>query len=229
VNNNAVIVAAGKSERFGARLPKQFHKVAGRPLLAWTIAAFEKARLVDQIVVVTAEEFQDFVSTEIVDAFKFTKVNKVVNGGKNRKESVLNGLKALPLNTRIVAIQDGVRPLTNSADIDRVIDSASKFGAAMLAMPSRDTVKEVKGDTITKTLDRNKIWLAQTPQAFEFKQILEAHTKATNSADITDDSILIEKMGVRIRVLEPSSCNLKVTSPEDLAYVESVLRTKSNV
>lgn len=226
MNNYAIIVAAGKSERFGDKLPKQFHQVAGKPLLSWTIAAFECAGKIDQVVIVTSEEYLAYVTKNVIDPFDFTKVCKVVKGGANRKESVFNGLKSLPDATRVVAIHDGVRPLVSSKDINRVVDSAEINRAAMLAEKSQDTVKEVKQDVIVRTLDRSVIWLAQTPQAFEYKLILEAHADSLSSDSITDDALLVERMGISVKVIEPSSSNIKVTTAEDMIFVEAVLEKK---
>jgi len=231
MNNWAIIVAAGKSERFGDKMPKQFQEVAGKPLLAWTISAFEKAGSIDQIVVVVSEEFQLFVTQKVIDPFKFSKVCKIVSGGKNRQESVYNALKSLPKSAKVVAIHDGVRPLVQPGDIDSVVVSAAKYKAAILAVPARETVKEVDGDSIATTLPREKIWLAQTPQAFEYELILNAHEKSVVSGYsdcVTDDSLLVEEEGVSVRVIEPSSVNIKVTTLEDMSYVELVLRKGQN-
>jgi len=229
MSNWAIIVAAGRSIRFGDSLPKQFHEVAGKPLLAWTIAAFEKAEQIDQIVVVTSQEFQLFVAKTVIDKYKFKKVYKIVIGGASRRESVLNALKVVPKSAKIVAIHDGVRPLVHAEDINRVVEAANRHQAATLAVPVKDTVKQVDGDVIVKTLERDEIWLAQTPQAFEYKLILKAHEEFAakgegNSA--TDDAMLVENKGIKVKVIEPSSNNIKVTTPEDLAFVESVLRKR---
>ncbi len=198
--------------------------------MAWTIAAFEKAELVEQIVVVVAEEFQLFVTKEVFDKYKFMKVSKVVTGGENRQISVFNALKSLPGSTKIVAIHDGVRPLILPEDINRVVATAVKHKAAIMAVPVKETVKQVEGDVIVKTLERDKIWLAQTPQAFEYKLIQQAHDKFSgdDSNAVTDDSLLVEKMGIPVKVIVPSGPNTKVTTPEDMNYVETILRMRSN-
>lgn len=229
MNNWAIIVAAGKSVRFGHKLPKQFHLVAGKPLLAWSIAAFEKAHKIDQIIVVTSEEYQKLATKDVIETHKFKKVAKIVGGGRSRRESVYNALKALPSSTKTVAIHDGVRPLVEPEDIDKVIEAAHKFRAAILAVPVRDTVKEVDGNAIVKTLQRDKIWLAQTPQAFDYKVIFEAHQESAdkdNSEDVIDDAILVERKGIMVKVIEASSANIKVTALEDLAIVEIILRKR---
>ncbi len=230
MSNWAIIVAAGTSVRFGGSLPKQFHEVAGKPLLAWTIEAFEKTNSIDQIVVVVAEEFKLFATKDVIDKSKFMKVSKVVIGGESRKVSVLNALSALPNSSEIVSIHDGVRPLILPIDIDRVIKAAKREKAAIIATQSRETVKQVAGDAVIRTLERDKIWLAQTPQAFEYNVIREAHEKfrGNDANAITDDSLLVEMMGINVKVIEPSGPNIKVTTPEDMAYVEAVLRMRSN-
>jgi 2-C-methyl-D-erythritol 4-phosphate cytidylyltransferase len=166
----------------------------------------------------------------VVDKGQFRKVTKVINGGASRRESVFNALKEVPVSAKIVAIHDGVRPLVQPADIDRVMKEANKHQAAILAVPAKVTVKQVEGGVIVKTLERDKIWLAQTPQAFEYELIMSAHEKFSgdNSNNFTDDSLLVEKMGISVKVIEPSSANIKLTTAEDLAYIESVLRKRIN-
>ncbi|HEX2896893.1 MAG TPA: 2-C-methyl-D-erythritol 4-phosphate cytidylyltransferase [candidate division Zixibacteria bacterium] len=228
--NWAVIVAAGKSVRFGGQIPKQFCEVTGKPLLAWTISAFERAASIDQIILVVDDENYDNSRKNIIEKYKYKKVSQMVIGGTSRRGSVYNALKAILSPAGIVAIHDGARPLVEPKDIDRVVESAKKYKAAMLAVPVTDTVKLVDGDIIVKTLERGKIWLAQTPQAFEFELIKKAHENFRGkSEDITDDASLLENTGIKVKVIEPSSPNPKVTTPEDLVYVEAILRRRTNV
>ncbi|MDH4157593.1 MAG: 2-C-methyl-D-erythritol 4-phosphate cytidylyltransferase [candidate division Zixibacteria bacterium] len=223
----AVIVAGGSSERFGGEVPKQFIEVHGRPLLSWTISRFEASSVVDQIVVVVAEEYLLFVSERVVDPFGFAKVSKIVIGGVTRPESVLKGLEALPLATDFAAIHDGARPLVRPEDIDRVVQTAVRERAAILAVPATDTVKRVAGDYVLSTQDRNALYLAQTPQVFQYDLIINAHRRAAAGSDtewITDDASIIERAGFKVKVVEPSAPNLKVTSRDDLAIVDALLR-----
>jgi len=232
MSNWALIVAAGKSERFGDPLPKQFREVAGRPLLSWTIEKFECASSIDKIAVVVAADYQLETRQKIVDPYGFQKTVKVVSGGQSRQESVLKGLEALPESTKVVAIHDGVRALVSPDDIDKVVNLALAEKAAMLALPVTDTLKKVKDHSIVETLDRSQIWLAQTPQAFEYELILEAHRKFAENPKgtiATDDASLVEALGVGVKVVEPSSINLKVTTAADLKYVGIVLRAKEHV
>jgi 2-C-methyl-D-erythritol 4-phosphate cytidylyltransferase len=227
----AVIVAGGSSQRFGGEVPKQFIEVHGRPLLSWTISRFEASSMIDQIVVVVAEEYLLFVSERVVDPFGFTKVSKIVVGGTTRSESVLKGLEALPLATDFAAIHDGARPLVTPGDIDRVVKTAVQERAAILAVPATDTVKRVAGDYILSTQDRNALYLAQTPQVFQYDLIINAHREAAARGDtgwITDDASVIERAGFKVKVVEPSAPNLKVTSRDDLAFVDALLRREHN-
>ena len=223
----ALIVAAGSSERFGGAVPKQFAQVCGRPLLSWTISRFENARKIDQIVVVVAEEYMHFTSEQVVDPYGFTKVNKIVAGGNTRRESVLKGLEALPISTDFVAIHDGARPLTAPADIDSVIETAIASKAAILAIKATDTVKHAKEGYILATLERNSLYLAQTPQVFQYDLIMAAHKERAEGhidENITDDASLVEARGFKVKVVEPTAPNIKVTTREDLFLVESLLQ-----
>ncbi|MCK4302098.1 MAG: 2-C-methyl-D-erythritol 4-phosphate cytidylyltransferase [candidate division Zixibacteria bacterium] len=227
----AIIVAAGSASRFGGGVPKQLREVCGRPLLSWTVSRFEAAARIDHIVVVVAEEHLLYVSQKVIDPYAFAKVTKILIGGQTRSESVLKGLKALPLSTSHVAIHDGVRPLVRPDDIDRVVETAIEERAAMLAVPATDTVKRVEGGFVLATLDRDRLHLAQTPQAFQYDLIVEAYRQAAEANDpaiFTDDASLIEAKGFKVRVVEPSGPNIKVTTPDDLVLVEALLRRESD-
>ncbi len=201
--------------------------------MSWTIEKFELASSIDEIAVVVAADYQHEATTNIIDPYGFQKVVKVLDGGQSRRESVLKGLEALPKTTKVVAIHDGVRALVSPDDIDKVVNFASTERAAMLALPATDTLKKVKNNSIVETINRDHIWLAQTPQAFEYKLICQAHSKFdrnnSSQAIATDDASLVEALGVGVRVVEPSSINLKVTTAEDLKYVEIVLGAKEHV
>jgi len=224
MNVYAIIVAAGRSERCSGAVPKQFRPVCGQPLLAWTIRRFEKASGIDKIVVVVAEENLLYNNSQVVDPYGFSKVIKIVPGGETRADSVLKGLKSLPVSTRLVAIHDGARPIVTPDDIDRVVTLAQKERAAMLARPATDTVKRVRDGYILSTLERESLYYAQTPQAFQYDLILSAHEKRDEGNSITDDAILVEAQGFKVRVVEPENSNMKVTTPDDLVMVEAILK-----
>jgi len=226
VKTYAVIVAAGESRRFAGPVPKQFRTIAGRPMLAWTIARFQQAETIDQIVVVVAEENLLYASRHVIDPFGFAKVAKIVIGGATRFESVRLGINSLPLVTDLVAIHDGARPLVSPEDIDRVVRTAERDRAAMLAAPVTDTVKRVQDGFVLATLDRSLLHLAQTPQVFQYDLIKEACERALDSgtaANVTDDASLVEACGFKVRVVAPTGPNIKVTTATDFDLVRSLI------
>lgn len=221
----ALIVGAGEGRRMGATLRKQFTKVAGKPVIAYTLEMFENSDLIDHIVAVVPRDSVDWVREEVVEAYGFRKIRAVVHGGETRQESVVNGLKALKDKTQIVVIHDAVRPLVSEMLIRRVIDAARKTGAAITAVPARDTVKQVESGQIVGTLDRRLLWFAQTPQSFRYDIILDAHRRAAEErVEATDDASLVEKYGAKVTVAVGSYSNLKITSPEDMPLFEYFLR-----
>ncbi len=225
----ALIVAAGGSVRFGGPVPKQFVQVAGRPLLAWTIDRFEQADSIDTVVLVVAEDQLLYAGEKVVDRFGFRKVTRIVPGGALRQESVLRGLERLPLSTGLVAIHDGARPLVAPVDIDAVVAEADANRAAVLVGRVSDTVKRGRDGFVLSTLDRSGLYLAQTPQVFNYDLILQAHRKAaTNGTVVTDDAALIEAGGFKVRLVEAGRPNLKVTSREDMQVVEAILSGGGN-
>lgn len=217
----AVIVAGGKSIRFGGETPKQFVRVGGRMLLAWTIDKFEVASSIASIVVVVpsdaVEEIRDMVSHE-----KYTKVSAVTSGGETRSQSVLAGLRGISGGDGLVAIHDGARPLVSPTDIDRVVSAAGAGDAAILAIPASDAIKKTANGVIRATVDRDNLYYAQTPQVFELKVIRNAH-EMRGEQSFADDAALVEEQGVRVRVIEPTHPNIKVTRPEDLLLIEHLL------
>ena len=224
----ALIVAAGASSRFGGVVPKQFRQLCGRPLLAWTISRFESAATIDKIVVVVSEENLLFTSQSIVDPYDFRKVEKIVIGGETRRDSVMRGLKSLPVSTSHVAIHDGARPLTLPEDINRTVELAQKERAAMLAVRATDSVKRVRDGFILGTLERDTLYLAQTPQVFQYDLIMEAHKSAPPDAIVTDDSSVVELLGFKVRVVEPTRSNLKITVKEDLIMAEALMKLEGH-
>lgn len=225
----ALIVAGGKSVRFGGEVPKQFRTVCDRPVLTWAVDAFESAASVHDIIVVVPEEYMAYTAERVVDPFDFKKVRKVVAGGGVRRESVLRGLEALPKATELVAIHDGARPLVSPDDINRVTAVAAADKAAILAIRATDTVKRVRDSHVISTLERDSLYLAQTPQVFHYDLIMEAHREAAQQGgddSITDDASLIEKRGHKVKTVEPSSANFKITTAEDLILAEAILRER---
>ncbi len=225
----ALIVAGGSSSRFGGEVPKQFLKVAGRPLLSWTIMRFESAAQIDNIIVVVADEYLLHTSETVVDPYDFSKLSKIVVGGESRQESVLNGLSALPLSTGWVAIHDGARPMIKPSDIDLAVQQARTSRAAIIARPITDTVKRVRDGFIMSTLDRTALYRAETPQVFQYDLIRQAHKTAAEAgrSPATDDAALIEAAGFTVRVVEPTGMNIKITTREDLELVRPILEAEA--
>ena len=221
----AIIVAAGKSIRLKDRLPKQFLEIANKPILAHTVEKFERCDLVDGILMVVPEDYLGYCSTEVVDRFDFRKINKIISGGEERQDSVYNGLLAIPNNTSIVLVHDGVRPFISVSKIEESINLCKEYKAVILALPVKETIKRVEDDYVVTTLNRENIWTVQTPQAFDYKLLLDAYQKAKEDGFVgTDDSSLVERIGVKIRVLEGEENNIKITTKEDLILAEQILR-----
>jgi 2-C-methyl-D-erythritol 4-phosphate cytidylyltransferase len=182
------------------------------------------AEKIDDIVLVVPEEFLLYANEKVVRPYAPKKLNKIVVGGETRQGSVARGLGSLPFSTEFVAIHDGARPAVFPEDIDRVIDAAHRERAAILARPASDTVKRIEGGFVISTLDRNKLYLAETPQVFQYDLIVSAHEKMTGDAAATDDAYLIESLGFKVRVVIPDRINIKVTTEEDLELVKVLLR-----
>jgi len=222
----ALIAAGGRGERIGGILPKQFMEIKKKPVLAYTVEKFEKCELIDEIILVVPEDYMSFCSYNIVDVCDFKKVKRILSGGKERQDSVYKGLLALSKDTDIVLIHDGVRPFISTEKIGKSIEMCKKEKAVILALPVNDTVKRVDEGYVVTTLDRDKLWIAQTPQTFEYKLILEAYKKAIEDSFIgTDDSSLVERLGFKVRVLEGESQNIKITTQEDLVLAEKIIES----
>ncbi|KPL00177.1 MAG: hypothetical protein AMJ91_05155 [candidate division Zixibacteria bacterium SM23_73_3] len=230
-----IIVAGGVGKRvFGdlaaegkGDLPKQFLTLGEKPVLTHTIDKFEKCELIDEIILVVPEDYMGYCSQTIVDKHSFKKVKKIVCGGKERQDSVYLGLKACSNNTDIVAIHDGVRPLIAPEKISDLIKSCYQKKAVILAIPVKDTIKRVEGGSVITTLDREKLWLIQTPQVFQYKLILDAYEKANEDGfSGTDDSVLVERLGHEVAIIEGEYENIKITTAEDFAMAEAFLEKK---
>ena len=223
---DAVIVSAGKGLRFMEGKKKQFYFLEGKSILAHTLDKFEACPLIRSILLVVGQEDMDYCLKEVVEKFEFKKVSRIVPGGRRRQESVKNGIDALPKNAEVVAIHDGVRPFVTNAMIEDSIHSAARYGAVVLAMPVKDTIKMSSPDgTVLKTLDRESLWQIQTPQTFQVKIIKEAYSRATKDAFVgTDDASLVERMGVPVHILPGSYTNIKITTPEDLLLANLFLK-----
>jgi 2-C-methyl-D-erythritol 4-phosphate cytidylyltransferase len=222
---SALIVAAGKGTRMGPNVDKLFLEVAGRPVVAHTWGQFDRNPLIEEIVLVVRDGMeQTFLG--LGKHFGFKKPFKIVVGGKERQDSVSNGLSALHEASEIVAIQDAARPCTSQQLIQATLEGARQVGAAVAARPVTDTIKEsTDGRMITRTVDRSKLWAVQTPQTFRVEVIRRAMREVhQRGLPVTDDTAACELIGQPVQLVIGTEPNPKVTRPEDLQYVELLLR-----
>lgn len=222
---SAIIVAAGRSERMGANSDKAFLSLGQRPVIAWSLLAFEKCHEIDRIILVVRKE-QMVASRSVVQMFGLSKVQAVVAGGARRQDSVANGLAAVDPDTRIVVIHDAARPCVTTELIAETIKCAQQYGSGVAASRITDTVKYVKrGTTVDHTVDRTKLWAVQTPQAFRLDLLCKAYAQvATQSETVTDEASAIEGLGEAVRLVEWPKPNIKITNAEDIAVAAALLR-----
>lgn len=223
----AIVLAAGQGRRMKSKVKKQFLNIAGKPIVYYSLHCFERAPFIDEIILVTSSDCVEFCRKEIVGKYGFRKVKRIVVGGKERYDSVYEGLLACG-NPEYVFIHDGTRPFIDREMLKRALDGARQTGACVVGMPSKDTVKILDKDQfVTKTPKRSKVWTVQTPQVFRYQIVREAHDalRKTGMAGITDDSMVVEKHGkCKVKMVEGSYENLKITTPDDLFVAEVILR-----
>ncbi|HXI68927.1 MAG TPA: 2-C-methyl-D-erythritol 4-phosphate cytidylyltransferase [Verrucomicrobiae bacterium] len=226
--NAAILVAAGKGTRMGAKVDKLWLEVAGRPVIAHTWQRFNDAQCIGEIILVVRDGMQNHF-TELAARFHFPKPFRIVVGGVERQDSVCNGLAALAPETAIVAIQDAARPCTGEALIAATIEAARETGAAVAAQAVTDTIKETcDGKTILRTVDRSKLWAVQTPQTFRVEVIRSALAEVRRRGlNLTDDTAACELIGQPVRLVPSMFPNPKVTVPGDLPFIEMLLRIHS--
>ena len=221
--NYAVIVAAGSSTRMGKNINKIFIDIFAKPVLYYSLHAFQKASSIDEIIVVTKEEDIPRVA-EIVKKYKIKKASNIIKGGATRRESVANGL-ALVEGDGFVAIHDGARPCITSAEIDLTVEMAKTHGSASLGCKTVDTLKTVDGDGfIQATIDRTTVWQVQTPQVFRNDIIKKAYELPDDGA--TDDCMIIEKLGNKIYMVPGTAANLKITTNNDLYLAMAIIQSR---
>jgi 2-C-methyl-D-erythritol 4-phosphate cytidylyltransferase len=222
----AIIPAGGFGKRMQGRLSKQYLPVDGKPILSHTLNIFQLSPDIDDIVLITPEEDVQAVRQMIVEPWRISKVRHVLAGGKQRQDSVRNGLAVIGDNVDIVLIHDAVRPFISGDVIHLVVREAEKWGAVTVGMPVKDTVKRVdQGGWILETLNRQVLWMTQTPQAFKRSVIQEAYRRADEDQFYgTDDASLVERMGFRVKMIEASYENVKITTPEDLLLAELLMK-----
>jgi len=222
--NIAIIAAAGAGTRMASDRPKQFLLLAGTPVLIHTLKVFEQCESIQEVIVVLpAEESAGFLS--LAGKFGLRKVARVVPGGVTRADSVKRGLAAIRAATaEIVVVHDGVRPFVTVEEIDATVAAAQIDGAAILVAPVTDTIKQVSDQRVERTLDRGVLRRAMTPQCFRYEVLRQAYQAAdVTDASLTDESVLVEKIGIPVSVVEGSPRNIKITTADDLAIAEAIL------
>ncbi len=221
----AIVLAAGKGSRMHSDIPKQYLCVHGKEILYYSLNAFEQCKDVDEIVLVTGDI--DFCRENIVEKYGLRKVRRIVPGGKERSDSVYEGLKACP-DADYVMIHDGARPMIDEALLQRSLTAVRRYQACIAAMPVKDTIKIVdQSGEVTQTPDRALLWQVQTPQSFAYPLIKAAYEEMYRKqlSAVTDDAMVLERTSAHpIHVVEGSYCNQKVTTPEDLQLAEIFLK-----
>jgi 2-C-methyl-D-erythritol 4-phosphate cytidylyltransferase len=224
---SAIIPAAGKGQRFGSQLNKQFVELKGRPLLYYTLRQFELSTAIDEIILVVPEAWLPEIPPVFVEQYQFSKIKKIVSGGKERFESVANGLQQIDSRADMVVVHDGVRPFISTQLIAESVDACAIYRAVALAVPVKDTIKVVEQGVVQKTLDRSVLWAVQTPQVFQANLLREAYAQLPGlSQSVTDDAMLVEALGHPVRIIAGDYRNIKITSPDDLHLAEFFISQK---
>lgn len=225
--NAAIVLAAGQGKRMNSAVQKQFLLLNGRPLLLYSLEAFQKSKI-DRIILVTGKEEIEYCREEITVPYGITKVDTIVAGGRERYHSVYEGLKAAE-GCEEILIHDGARPLVTEKMIHDALDGARKYGACIVGMPVKDTIKVSDQEGfVVSTPDRSYLWQIQTPQAFHYSWIRGAYDRLFSREEyqqgVTDDAMVLETMtDHRVRLMEGSYGNIKVTTPEDMAVASALL------
>jgi 2-C-methyl-D-erythritol 4-phosphate cytidylyltransferase len=228
----AIILAGGAGKRMGAATNKQFLLIDKKPIIVHTLQIFENCRSIDGIYLVVNQKDLPLIQEEILETYRFNKLTKLVIGGKLRQDSVRNGLEAIENPCDIVIIHDGARPLISPSFIEKGISLMEVFDAVIPALQVKDTVKIVsKEGFVVKTLARDTLWNVQTPQTFKYQLIMKAYRDGTaKKLHGYDDATFVEHMGKKIKIIEGSPYNIKITTPEDLVIAQGILaQLKGNV
>ena len=228
--NCAIIMAAGKGRRMGKSINKQYLNIWAYPILYYTLKAFSENKGIDDIIIVVAEGEIDYCREQIIKKYNFSKVKNVVVGGKERQQSVLNGLNAVT-NCEIVLIHDGARPFIDQSIITNAIIYANLYGACACGVEPKDTIKlkDHSGFSL-ETPKREMLFCVQTPQAFEYNMILDCHRKINDEGiKVTDDTMVVERYGNKVYLYEGSYYNIKVTTPEDLEIGSQILEKFNDI
>ena len=208
------------------RTKKPYLELLDKPILTHTIGVFDRSAVVDAIFVIVGETDLDACRSTVIEPYAFQKVAGLVPGGKTRQDSVFSGLKTVPDNTDFVIVHDGVRPFVTDEMVFTCLEAAADWGAAVAAVPVKDTIKVTDGDGfVVDTPDRGGLWAVQTPQVFRKDLLVDAHRHAQQKQiQLTDDAALVEQLGFKVKCVMGSYRNLKITTPEDLVVAEALMR-----
>ncbi len=231
VNTTAIVLAAGQGKRMQSDVHKQYLLIQDKPVLFYCLKVLEDS-FVDEVILVTGKGEEEYCRQEIVERFGFKKIRKIVEGGKERYHSVINGIKAIE-QCDYLFIHDGARPFLDSGILERTYESVVKNGACVAAMPVKDTIKIANENGFAKeTPRRDKVWMVQTPQVFAFELIKKAYSRLEQEEEnlhqtgvlITDDAMVVEYFcNVSVKLVEGDYHNMKITTPEDLKIAEAFL------
>ncbi len=226
----AVVLAAGSGKRMNTKVHKQYLIIQGRPVLYYSLNAFEQSP-VDEIILVVGRGEVEYCRKEIVEKYSFSKVTKIIEGGKERYHSVFEGLKQIK-NADYVLIHDGARPFVDMEIIKRTMASVEEYQACVVGMPVKDTIKIADEEQYVKnTPERKNVWMIQTPQAFSYPLIYSAYEEMLQKEDsaITDDAMVLERVkGIKAKLIEGSYRNIKITTPEDLLIADAYMKSPEN-
>lgn len=227
MKNFAIIAAAGNGERFCDSKSKMLVPLLDKPLLSYTLERFEESEKIDEVVLVIRSQDRNLIEKEIFERKNYIKVKTIITGGSTRQESVYNGLKAIKEEDGIVCIHDGARPLLKKWMIDETIKMVPFFDGIILAVPIVETVKKINIPEmiVEKTVNREMLWVAQTPQTFRLEKIKKYYQKAMEeNIQVTDDSTLLEYYGGKVAIVRGSEDNIKITTKVDLLLAEVIMR-----
>ena len=225
---DVVVVAAGKGRRLHSQIPKQFVLLAGKPILAHTLTIFDQHPRVADIIIVGAAGWLLHISSDIVEKFNFRKVNRIIPGGEERKDSVIAGIAALKSDRRPVLIHDGVRPFVTAKLIERLLNGLEGADACIPVLPCVDTIKEIDGEWVKRTIHRERMRRVQTPQAFHLARLREALQFAEQEpGPVTDEATLIERAHGNVRCVDGELENIKITTDFDLKVANLILCEKN--
>ena len=224
MNIAAIITTAGQGKRMGGDKPKQYLDIAGRPIIVHTLERFAEVQRLGHLIVVVPPADANSFKNDILERYGFPGHWRVVAGGAARQDSVMNGLTALPDDVDVILVHDGVRPFIDPEIIEKSIDAAAEFGACVVAMPLKETIKRVGDEnTVSETIDRRVLWGAQTPQTFKASLLREAYESAFRDKVVgTDEAMLVERIGHKVKVIKGDYRNIKITTTDDLVLAEAI-------